>query len=89
MRLEPDMWDALKDIADYEGCTIHQICSYIALQNKPDVTLTAATRVFLMLYYKNAVTQESRKKFHGHLQNAIREANDNLNSHLRERYIKL
>lgn len=83
MRLEPKMWEALTEISNYERCSIGQICSYIALQKSSNAPLTAATRVFLMLYYKKAVTQESREKFHGYLRNAIRETNNDYNNALR------
>lgn len=77
------MWEALYEVAKYERCTVDQVCTYIAFQKNSELSLSSAIRVFLMLYYKNAVTEEGRKKFHGHLQNAIREANDNFNAALR------
>ena len=29
VRLEPEMWQALKEIAQREGCNIHDICIYL------------------------------------------------------------
>lgn len=57
VRLEPEMWAALKDIARREGTTIHNICSLVALRKVPESSLTAAIRVFLMLYYRAAATE--------------------------------
>ena len=50
VRLEPEMWDALYDIALRESTTIHNICSLISLRKMDETSLTAAIRVFLMLY---------------------------------------
>lgn len=58
VRLEPEMWSALKDISQREGTTMHNICSLIALRKTPESSLTAAIRVFLMLYYRAAATEE-------------------------------
>ncbi len=62
VRLEPEMWAALKDISRREGTTMHNICSLVALRKVPESSLTAAIRVFLMLYYRAAATDM------GHLQ---------------------
>lgn len=58
VRLEPEMWSALREIAKREDCKIHDICSLIHLRKNPDTSLTAAIRVFLMLYYRAAATEE-------------------------------
>ena len=62
VRLEPEMWHALKEIADRESCTIHDLCSLISLRKKPDTSLTAAIRVFLMMYFRAASTEEGHNK---------------------------
>lgn len=62
VRLEGQMWVALKEIAEREKCTIHDICSVIALQKSSSITLTAAIRIFIMLYYKAAATEEGHKR---------------------------
>ena len=56
IRLEPEMWQAIRDIAHKEGCSIHELCSLIYLRKDNNTTLTAAIRVFLMLYYRAAAT---------------------------------
>ena len=58
IRLEPEMWDALGDIAKREGCNIHDICSIVYARKSASTSLTAAVRVFLMLYYRAAATEQ-------------------------------
>lgn len=68
VRLEPEMWVALKDIAKREQCTIHDICTLIQLRKNENTSLTAAVRVFIMLYFRAASTEEGHKKAgHGSL----------------------
>ncbi len=58
IRLEKEMWDAFKDVADMEGCSINDIASLVYLRKKPRTSLTAAIRVFLLLYFKAAATKD-------------------------------
>lgn len=58
VRLEPEMWQSLHEISDRERCTIHELCSLIQLKKAKNSSLTAAIRVFLMLYYRAASTEE-------------------------------
>lgn len=70
VRLEPEMWNALKDIARRELCSIHDICSLIHIRKNPLTSLTAAIRVFLLLYYRAASTAEGHiKAGHGSFEN--------------------
>ena len=62
IRLEAQMWSALKEIADREKCSIHDICTIIANKKVTNITLTASIRIFLMLYYKAASTEEGHVK---------------------------
>jgi predicted DNA-binding ribbon-helix-helix protein len=62
VRLEPEMWQALKDVAKREGCSIHDICSLIFIRKRDISSLTASIRVFLMLYYKASSTEEGHRK---------------------------
>ena len=61
IRLEAQMWISLKEVAVREKCTIHDICTVIAARKSGNITLTAAIRIFLMLYYKAASTEEGHK----------------------------
>jgi len=75
VRLEPEMWNSLQEIAKREDCKIHDICSLIQLRKNPNTSLTAAIRVFLMLYYRAAATSEGhRKAGHGDFLNMIQRA---------------
>jgi predicted DNA-binding ribbon-helix-helix protein len=75
VRLEPEMWTALREIARRENCKIHDICSLIQMRKNPDTSLTAAIRVFLMLYYRAAATEDGHGRAgHGNFQNMVRRA---------------
>lgn len=58
VRLEPEMWSALREIAKRESCSIHDICTLVGLRKHEQTSLTAAIRVFLMLYFRAASTEE-------------------------------
>jgi len=75
VRLEPEMWTALCDIARREGCRTHDLCSLIQLRKKSDTSLTAAIRVFLMLYYRASSTEEGHQRCgHGNFANMLTRA---------------
>ena len=75
VRLEPEMWRALKEIAKRENCSVHDICSLVHLRKKENTSLTAAIRVFLMLYFKASSTEEGHiKAGHGDFDNMKRRA---------------
>jgi predicted DNA-binding ribbon-helix-helix protein len=75
VRLEPEMWNALREIARRENCKIHDICSLIHMRKNPDTSLTAAIRVFLMLYFRAAATEDGHKRAgHGSFESMIRRA---------------
>lgn len=61
IRLEPEMWKALKDISRREKCSIHELCSIISLCKRGVSSLTSSVRVFTMLYYKASSTEEGHK----------------------------
>lgn len=70
VRLEPEMWVAMKDIARREQCTSHDLCSLISLRKRPNTSLTAAIRVFIMLYFKAASTEIGHERAgHGDFEN--------------------
>ncbi len=75
VRLEPEMWRELKGISEREECTIHDLCSLISLRKNKKTSLTAAIRVFLMLYYRAAATEHGHLKAgHGDFDNMKRRA---------------
>jgi predicted DNA-binding ribbon-helix-helix protein len=75
VRLEPEMWNAIKDIAQRERCTVNELCSLIQLRKLEATSLTAAIRVFLMLYYRAATTEDGHDRAkHGCFDNMKRRA---------------
>ena len=79
VRLEPEMWTALRDIARREQCKVHDICSLIQLRKNPSTSLTAAIRVFLMLYYRASSTEDGHGRAgHGSFDNMITRARMNI-----------
>ncbi|MBN2752567.1 MAG: ribbon-helix-helix domain-containing protein [Rhodospirillaceae bacterium] len=57
MRLEQEMWEALREICRREDMTVHELCSLID-DRRGLSSLTAATRVFILMYYRAAATDE-------------------------------
>lgn len=55
VRLEPEMWIALNEIAAMEGCSIHDICGAVSDLKSQEASFTAALRVFVMEYYRSIV----------------------------------
>lgn len=75
VRLEPEMWGALREIAKREKCRTHDICSLIHLRKNKNTSLTAAIRVFLMLYYRAAATEDGHARAgHGNFKYMIERA---------------
>ncbi len=75
VRLEPEMWRALKEISTRESCTIHELCTLISFRKNKRTSLTAAIRVFLMLYFRAATTEDGHGKAgHGSFDNMKRRA---------------
>lgn len=62
VRLEKEMWIAIKDIALRERCTVHALCTVIEKRKRADTSLTAAIRVFIMAYYQAAATDDGHVK---------------------------
>lgn len=62
VRLENEMWAALRDVAKREGYTINGLASRIYRRKKVGQSFTSAVRVFLMVYYRNAAKAANRTK---------------------------
>lgn len=58
IRLEPDMWNGLREICRREHVTIHDIATVVAVRKPLNSSLTAAMRVFVMAYFRSAATEE-------------------------------
>lgn len=57
MRLEQEMWEALREICRREELTVHELCTLID-DRRGLSSLTAATRVFTLMYFRAAATDE-------------------------------
>lgn len=62
IRLEPEMWTALREISGRERCSIHDICTLVGMRKKENTSLTAAIRVFIMLYFRAATTEDGHAR---------------------------
>jgi len=62
VRLEPEMWDGLREICRRERANLHQLCTSISLQKSEQTSLTAAIRVFAMRYFRLAATEQGHSK---------------------------
>ena len=60
IRLEPDMWDALKEICALENVTTHEFCSRVN-EHREQSALTAAIRVAILAYYRNKLDELMRR----------------------------
>ena len=66
VRLEPEMWTALQPISQREKCSVNDLCCLVYLRKGAKTSLTAAIRVFLMLYFQAAATEQGhRRAAHG------------------------
>jgi len=61
IRLEPQMWDALKDIARRRRLTMHDLVTSIA-DARSASTLTAAIRVYIVDFYRAAASAEAQPR---------------------------
>ncbi len=69
VRLEPEMWDALNEVALLEDCSIHDLCGAVHDMKDEGASFTAALRVFLMEYYRTAAkTSQQVSQIQRHLQ---------------------
>ena len=62
LRMEPEMWDALADVANREKHTVHDICNRIVEYKPSAASLTAAIRVFLVNYYRMSSTEDGHRR---------------------------
>jgi predicted DNA-binding ribbon-helix-helix protein len=56
MRLEPEMWQALQDIARREALTVNALCAMVNTRRRQS-SLTSAMRVFVLAYYRNLTAE--------------------------------
>jgi predicted DNA-binding ribbon-helix-helix protein len=56
LRMEPEMWDALQEAAAREELSLHEFCTAVA-KKRGAFSMTAAIRVYLLTYFRNAATE--------------------------------
>jgi predicted DNA-binding ribbon-helix-helix protein len=61
IRLEPAMWQALREISAREGKTMHALVTEIE-HRRAQSSLTAAIRVYLLDYFRAAATEEGHRR---------------------------
>jgi len=64
LRMEPLLWDSLKDICEREGCTLNELCTMID-SRRGSANLTASIRVFIVSYYRQAVANSPQRSGFG------------------------
>ena len=57
MRLEPEMWDALRDISLRENLSINQLCTLVN-RVRDRSSLTSAVRVFALAYFRSVAARQ-------------------------------
>ncbi|WP_119166957.1 ribbon-helix-helix domain-containing protein [Algihabitans albus] len=62
LRLEPAMWDAFAEVCNRETMTPSVLCSEIDRTRRPEGSLTAAVRVFLLAYFREAATEQGHRE---------------------------
>ena len=64
MRLEPSMWDALANISDREGKSIHELTTDID-NRRGETAMTSAVRVFVLAYFQALAKEMERRLTEG------------------------
>lgn len=75
LRMEPLLWDSLKDICQRENCTLNELCTMID-SRRGTANLTASIRVFIVSYYRQAAANTPPRGFgeEGSMSQALRRA---------------
>jgi len=61
LRLEPEMWEALDEIAKREATSINDLVAFVD-RNRDAATLTSDVRVFVLSYFRGAATERGHAK---------------------------
>ena len=64
------MWEALKEICQRERVTLAELCTFAAGAKSSSLTLTAALRVLISNYFRNAATEDGHTRA-GHGRSAL------------------
>ena len=74
IRIEDELWLAAEELCMREGMTLHELCTLID-RYRGESGLTAALRVFLIVYYRLAASEPGHAEAgHGHIRDGGRSA---------------
>lgn len=62
IRMDDETWNALREIARRELCTVNEICDFMATRKPPELSLTVTIRVFVLRYFREAATENGHIK---------------------------
>lgn len=62
MRLEPEFWDALEDVAGKDGKDIGAIIDAAVAGAGDDAGRTSAVRVYLLVYYRQRANSSGERR---------------------------
>jgi predicted DNA-binding ribbon-helix-helix protein len=60
MRLEPEVWDALREICLREGVELRDLIQKVE-KTAPEGCRTSAVRVHVLTYFRNAATEDGHR----------------------------
>lgn len=61
LRMEQETWDALGEVCNREGKSIHEICTLVE-ERRSVSNRTSAVRAFIIAYYRAAATEQGHQK---------------------------
>ena len=61
-RLDPLTWRCLHEIAQRERVTVHELCTAINKVKRRSLSFTAAVRMAVLKYYRQAATESGHAK---------------------------
>ena len=74
IRIEDELWSAVEELCRREEMTLHELCTLID-QYRGISGLTAALRVFLIVYYRLAASERGHAEAgHGAIRDRVRSA---------------
>jgi len=74
IRIEDELWSAAEELCMREEMTLHELCTLID-QHRGSSGLTAALRVFLIVYFRLAATESGHVEVgHGTMKTKVRAA---------------
>lgn len=62
IRVEPEVWESMREICRREYCTPHDVCSYVEERKPLNGSLTSSLRVFILDYFRTSATEEGHTR---------------------------